>query len=476
MRRKEAWMFLVKFPDTFEEFIDRFENRGEDWIYFVPYTIDILDPYDERLIGKGNVRVGDYVLYVASHGNSAVIEQIEQELTKRKDNFPPDVFQLMTRFVREAKEEYAHIDGKIICIGKVKELTDKDGKRYACYSRKSAYFDHADKYSADLLQSNITSGLRELNDEQIKGLLASVAPKYKQEDLCIARIDRIIDDARIGCEFVQAFVTNNTFYGSLEELLTDYRERGKLIIESLFVEEETEWTAPKWCKKGDVAFFMFAKTANAKISRLRSEFIRNEANYSDEERILIRDALRKGTELYKKYGGCIFAYAIVSDGSFYYERDENSFDHWRSPIYAEMEDVTILKHPVSINDFRDFLTISRQQTITPVLGEAFDKLRELIIKHNRVPEYFSRLRSLPVPLKDIDKSNWMIYGAQYRRSFLLEEAFRKYYVDYLLAELGDNRSFYRECGCYKIAGNPPRVDNIIVFDGKYLPIEVKHSH
>ncbi len=40
----------------------------------------------------------------------------------------------------------------------------------------------------------------------------------------------------------------------------------------------------------------------------------------------------------------------------------------------------------------------------------------------------------------------------------LEEAFRKYYVDYLLRELGDKKTIYRECKCYKTSGNPPRVD------------------
>lgn len=64
---------------------------------------------------------------------------------------------------------------------------------------------------------------------------------------------------------------------------------------------------------------------------------------------------------------------------------------------------------------------------------------------------------------------------EYRRRFFLEEAFRYYYVDYLLRELGDKKTFYRECNCYKHSGNPPRVDNIILFLGKYLPVEVKLS-
>ena len=74
-------------------------------------------------------------------------------------------------------------------------------------------------------------------------------------------------------KFVQAYISNISFPDSLDEvrdyanffdietILTGGNEDG-------YEEREVEWTAPKWCKKGDVVFFMHAKTANSKIRKL----------------------------------------------------------------------------------------------------------------------------------------------------------------------------------------------------------------
>lgn len=274
---------------------------------------------------------------------------------------------------------------------------------------------------------------------------------------------------------VQAFIVNNTFPNSLHEILQDIECRGFLTIEILLQEKEVQWTVPRWCKLGDIAFFMLSKTSSARISALVTEFNKTKENYSIRERRILEETLLHERNIYKKYGGCIFAFARVEGSIIYESMDSESTSHWRSPIYAPMNQLTLFEKPISIEEFREFITISRQNTITPVLGEAFDQLKDIIISNNDVPDFFKYLQATPVPLKNINKDNWITYGMEYRRHFFLEEAFRKYYVDYLLKELGDKKSFYRECKCYKISGNPPRVDNIIVFMGKYLPVEIKLS-
>jgi len=244
-------------------------------------------------------------------------------------------------------------------------------------------------------------------------------------------------------------------------------------MEMLLREQEAEWTVPRWCKSGDVAFLMFSKTSNARISALTTEYNETKADYSIREQRILKETLFHGRQLYKKYGGCIFAFARVEGGIVYERQDVDSKSHWRSPIYALMKHITVFERPISIEEFREFITISRHNTITPVLGDAFDKLKDLIISNNHVPVFFRHLEATPVPLTNINKDNWIIYGMKYRRHFFLEEAFRKYYVDYLLRSLGDKKTFYRKCKCYKSRGNPPRVDNVLVFRGKYLPVEIK---
>ena len=78
-----------------------------------------------------------------------------------------------------------------------------------------------------------------------------------------------------------------------------------------------------------------------------------------------------------------------------------------------------------------------------------------------------------MPLSKITKENWLSVTNPYRRSFFLEEQFRVYYVDYLLPLLGDRNKIYKECSCKKKGKSITRVDNVIVFKEKYLPVEVK---
>lgn len=56
---------------------------------------------------------------------------------------------------------------------------------------------------------------------------------------------------------------------------------------------------------------------------------------------------------------------------------------------------------------------------------------------------------------------------------MLEIQFRSFYVNYLLAALGDRRKIFRECRCCKRPNPDSYVDNVILFNGRYLSIEVK---
>ena len=47
----------------------------------------------------------------------------------------------------------------------------------------------------------------------------------------------------------------------------------KLFGDDAYEDRDTAWTAPKRCKIGDIAFFMHAKTANSKVSKLKNELI-----------------------------------------------------------------------------------------------------------------------------------------------------------------------------------------------------------
>ena len=51
---------------------------------------------------------------------------------------------------------------------------------------------------------------------------------------------------------------------------------------------------------------------------------------------------------------------------------DNENLHWRSNIYAPIDDIFLLENLVDISEFSIELEVSRQSSITPVFGEKFD--------------------------------------------------------------------------------------------------------
>ena len=287
---------------------------------------------------------------------------------------------------------------------------------------------------------------------------------------------------------VQAFITNISFPTTLDEL---YEYARSFNVENVLgcdidciINENNEldysnyeyrgniWTSPKWCKIDDIVFFMHSKTANAKISALKTELINKRQHYENNTFWFLLNALFRAKNLYKMYGGKIFAIGKISGIPLY---DKTSSDlHWKSNIYAPINDIFLLENPIDISEFNSEILISRQSSITPVFGGQFTFLKNIITKKNKfVEEYFLNSIAEPIPLSKVTEENWITVLNKYRRSFFLEIQFRTYYVNRLLTYLGDKKTFYKECACKKKGSPTTFVDNVIIFNGRYLPVEVK---
>ena len=281
--------------------------------------------------------------------------------------------------------------------------------------------------------------------------------------------------------YVQAFINNISFPRTLNglEYYADLFDLERILGLDYSAENRrnTEWTTPKWCKKGDIVLFMHSKTSNSRISALKTELISKREKLDNDYFWTMLNSLYRAKQLHTIYGGKIFAIGKVSSESLYDNSTDNyEYYHSKGRIYAHIDSIFLLQNPIDISEFNDFIKISRQSGITPILGEQFDKLKSIILTKNSIVEhYFEISKSVPVPLKDINESNWIVLGNEFRRSFFLEEQFREYYVNWLLRYLGDKKSFYRECYCYKGDSPITYVDNIILFKDKYLPVEVKLS-
>lgn len=274
---------------------------------------------------------------------------------------------------------------------------------------------------------------------------------------------------------VQAFINNISFPASLDELKVFIYEHGCFNVEDILQNDREFWTVPKWSKAGDIVFFMHSKTAISKITSLTTKLNKTKYLYSTDEYELMSSWLKRGRSLYNRYGGKIFAIGRVTGEPVYenYQDDDEVPFHWSSRIYADIDSVVVLENPIDISEFNSFILVTRGGAITPVLGESFEKLRSVIGSKNKLPRYFRESIATPVPLREINKSNWLQIAGQYRRSFFLEIQFRSFYVDYLLPLLGDQKKIYRECRCVKKSNPDSFVDNIIKLNGRYLPVEVK---
>ncbi|MDD6276753.1 MAG: hypothetical protein PUB20_08045 [Clostridia bacterium] len=235
-------------------------------------------------------------------------------------------------------------------------------------------------------------------------------------------------------DIVQSFISNISFPKTLDELYFYATEHGSFNVEDVLCENETVWTSPKWAKIGDIVFFMHSKTAKSTITRLRTQLNNQRDNISKKKYNVLMDWINRGLDLYKQYGGKIFAIGrVIGAPEYIADSDDDyevaSFYHWGSKIYSEIK-VFVLETPIDISEFNDFIFVSRQSGITPVFGKEFIKLRDLVASKNETPEYFLNSVSIPLPLTKINSDNWFEITDEYRRSFMLESQFRSYYVDY----------------------------------------------
>lgn len=269
---------------------------------------------------------------------------------------------------------------------------------------------------------------------------------------------------------VQAFINNISFPSTLDEL--EYFA-DQFNVEEILTADETEWTAPKWVVPGDIVFFFHAKTAISRITKLETELRHEKGSLPEEEHEWLWNALQRARVLYKNYGGKIFALGRISGQSTYDLQEGDEIFHWRSRFYAPIDRLYVLEHPLDISEFSDFIFLSRQSAITPVIGNDFKRLKKIIMKNNEVPNYLRTSQAIPLPLQKINEDNWLDITHEYRRRFTLEMQFRKFYVDYFLRVLGQQKKFFAECACYREGQRTGYADNSIKLGGKWCFVEVK---
>ncbi len=282
---------------------------------------------------------------------------------------------------------------------------------------------------------------------------------------------------------VQSFIANCSFANSLEEFQLDLDYWGYFNYECVFYDEEFMWTSPKWAKLGDIVFFYHTKKALINIASLQKKLKTQKETMSPERYDTLEHGLKRARENFEKFGGKIFAIGQVCEN---FEEtadddpfgiDDNELNHWGSRNYVCMSNICILDNPVSMEEFSDFIVLSPGGSYTMVLGEQFEKLRELILEKNKdqenIPYYFRKSLALKFTLSDMNDCNWMQLDNAVRKEFTWKTQFQSYYTDFLLKAIGDTKKNWRRCRFTKNGvENDACMDQIISFNRKYLAVRI----
>lgn len=270
---------------------------------------------------------------------------------------------------------------------------------------------------------------------------------------------------------IQSYILAITYHTTLDEVMEHIKNLQCDIITYISILQRDDidiFVSPRWATEGDIIFFYLAKSCLGTIKKLKREC--EKLDESDKRKKILQIVLEDAEKTCSQFGGCIFAVGRVCGDAGIGERYEHS--HFKNNIFAPITDFVNIGTVIPLECFSEYAPLELKKSITPVLGESFERLKNDILEDDYI-DYLANAHAVPVPLKDISKDNWLILTMDYRRKFFLEIQFRKYYVDYFLSCFGDYKKFYAECSCFKNEIRTGVADNFIVLNRKYVAIEIK---
>ena len=146
-----------------------------------------------------------------------------------------------------------------------------------------------------------------------------------------------------------------------------------------FPSGKTGWSVPRKATIGDTVFFMCAKEARKNLGMALTHL----PNVTEDDFWTFVESQK---DLYKQYSGHILAYGTVVS------LPEQDGDWWMSDI----DPLVPFSTPVSIDEFRSFIFLSRRNSITRLSDEQTDRLKWVINSLN--PGVFPNVAS---PSQDV---------------------------------------------------------------------------
>lgn len=282
--------------------------------------------------------------------------------------------------------------------------------------------------------------------------------------------------------FVQSCIAHVGFPDSLAGLKSVFDGDDTDMEKLLWPPEDDDdgWTAPRWLTRGDIIFFYHTKRALQRATKLVKSAIQDDEDWvalSDPDAAFER--LVDQLEIAKEYAGTIFACAQVTGAASFWRNDDAERDrdrHWRSNIYAKIGRPYVLARPLPDHAFREHITISPGGANTPLHGQDFERVKELLAEKNHLPDYLVNARPGGLSFRNVSAKNWMTFSCSPEARFIDESQLRAYLLDYLLEELKDGRTnVYVECRCGLDKRHRSVADYFARIHGRWVPVEAKLS-
>jgi hypothetical protein len=268
--------------------------------------------------------------------------------------------------------------------------------------------------------------------------------------------------------WVQSCITTVSFPTTLEGV-RDWVGSGRTDLDVLLQERSgLEWTAPRWMTTGDILFFYHAVSATTRIRRLlkQAQSLSNRA---------LLELLHHADQLAGQYAGTIFAYAEVAGPSEHLGPGD-AHSHFKSTIFAPLKRIHVFEAPLRAEQFKQFVRINRQGTITLLGREEFSGLKHLLSQQNTLPPSLQTAEFGEEHFRTIDKNNWLTIACAPETRFIHEGQVRSFFLDFLLDELKDKGSaLLKECQCFRQERATGYADYFVRIHNTWIPVEAKLS-
>lgn len=249
-------------------------------------------------------------------------------------------------------------------------------------------------------------------------------------------------------------------------------------LESLLYEDKDKnepgyWTGARWLTEGDILFFYQTDSRPKRFIRKLLKEAR-ELPATDAEPVI--RLLERNRELVDRYAGTIFACARVTGPSEYLSRanDVEDTSHFRSRIFVPFHKAHVFDAPLGGEQLKQHVKVNTGGSVTPLLGEDFERVKQELARRNDLPEYLVNARPGGRGFRNISRETWRDISCASSQRFIDESQIRVYLLDYLLDELKDHGTpLLQECDCSRAGRRTGRADYFIQVGTIWVAVEAK---